>query len=166
MLINNILGKCARPGHGHGQPPRFPTFGCQLTQPFSTAIHIIRCAEMDEQHSYPYGCGENEGANMARMRKHLRPSNTTNSESNHMFPMWKGRTFCQNCSQQHVGFNNRHPSTSSYANFDNDLVLAGSIAAPTEDRIACLKAELDAMTLEDKEQLAKEMGQDEDFPSA
>ncbi len=45
-------------------------------------------------------------------------------------------------------------------------MLANSDPTSTEDQIAYLKAELDAMMLEDKEQLAKEMGQNEDFPSA
>jgi hypothetical protein len=35
-----------------------------------------------------------------------------------------------------------------------------------EGCITCLKAELNAMMTEDREQLAKEMGTDEDFPSA
>jgi len=82
------------------------------------------------------------------------------------FQCGKEGHFARDCAQRRNGFDNRRPYATNYIDYDDNPVTTEARIAPAEDRIARLKTELEAMTLEDKEQLAKEMGQEEDFPSA
>ena len=180
MLIDDILGKRAGPGRGRGQPPRFPTFGRQPPRPFF---------QQQRQQQQPYqapGQSYNSSNAPRWMNNNPVPMDVGRTRA----PTYRGRGnafgraapqtrnpitcfqcgkeghFARNCAQRRNGFDNRRPYTSNYIDYDDNPVSAEPQSIPTEDRIARLKAELEAMTLEDKEQLATEMGQTEDFPSA
>ena len=86
--------------------------------------------------------------------------------------LWPTNNTCFNCRQQGHFTHNcpRHNTRANLIDFNDDFDGAYiKETAPEETGPSCvawLKSELNAMSLEDKEALAKEMGVDEDFPTA
>ena len=89
------------------------------------------------------------------------------------FQCGKEGHFARNCPQRRFGANAAYtPSYEDYSDFDNFAPSPASydpgemLPEEPQSTIARVKAELEAMSAEDKARLAQEMGGDSDFPTA
>ena len=175
MLIDDILGKQG-PGRGRGQPPRFGAFGRgQPNRPFF---------QQQQNRSYPQQQQNPQGQryNSTNAPRWMNNTPVPMDLSRTRAPTWRGRGgntygraapqqnrpplicfqcgkeghFAQNCSQRRYAVNYTEQTETP------------ETSAPYEarDPIASLAAQLAALTVEEKEKLAQEVGGDEDFPSA
>ena len=176
MLIDDILGK--RQGRGRIGPPRFNTF---TREPQPNRPFFQQSQQQRGQPSMPQYTSSNAPRWMSNTPV---PMDLSRART----PTWRGRGgytngrgnafgratqqtrvpltcfqcgkeghFARNCPQRRF--------VTNFADFEEIEQSQHETGVP-EGRIARLKAELDAMTAEDREKLAQEMGQDEDFPSA
>ena len=172
MLIDDILGKRGSgQGRGRGQAPRFGSFG-RGQQPYRPFF---------QQQRQSQGPPQQQQYNSTNAPRWMNNTPVPMDLSRTRAPTWQGRGgntfghatqqnrpplicfqcgkeghFARNCSQRRFATN--------YAEYDTGS--PSSEPYEPRDPIASLKAQLDALTIEEKEKLAEEVGSSEDFPSA
>jgi len=176
MLIDDILGKCrSGQGRGRGQPPRFGSFGRDQQQ-YRPFFQQQRQSQAPPQRQQQY--------NSTNAPRWMNNTPVPMDLSRTRAPTWRGRGnnafgraapqnrpplicfqcgkeghFARNCPQRRYATN--------YAEYDAGTSTATMEPYEPRDPIESLKAQLDALTIEEKEKLAEEVGSSsEDFPSA
>jgi len=174
MLIDDILGKRGPgQGRGRGQAPRFGSFG-RGQQPYRPFF---------QQQRQPQGPPPQQQYNSTNAPRWMNNTPVPMDLSRTKAPTWRGRggnafgraapqnrppLICFQCGKEgHFARNcPQRCFATNYAEYDAGASTSTMEPYEPRDPIASLKAQLDALTVDEKEKLAAEVGGDEDFSSA